>query len=845
MDTRRTRRLSRPAHLATSRNARALFLAAAAGCAMAQGASGQAVTTGFTYQGELQNGLAPADGAYDLRFRLYDALSGGSQLGSTLCVDNVQVAGGKFSVLLDFGAQFAGQQRFLDIQVRQDTGLNCSNTTGYSLLTPRQAMTATPYATYAPSAGTATTAANATQLNGQSASFYQDAGNLTSGTIADGRMASNVVRTNFSNSFTGTNVFTGFTTFSGAIQSTNPASVYVGDGAALSGLWRLGGNAGTNPATQFIGTSDNQPLAFRVNNQPALRFTPAGVPGTTFSPNILAGSPANTIDNALCTGAAIHAGGDTTYPNRIAGASSQAVIGGGINNSINPGYFATIAGGNNNTITNEGAFIGGGLQNIAGGQHSTVSGGWSNTASGQWAGVVSGVSNNASGQASIITGGGWNIAPGSGGAVLGGQFNTAGGYTSSVLGGTSNTANGAYSTSGGLRAKALHDGSFVWGGATDADFESTAPSQFLVRATNGVGINTNSPGARLNVFGSLPGVNIFTGDLAPFGSAGIESNFSNAGLAGNAVMFLAVDGQERFSVRGEGEAVVNSATGVFGVLDPQGATTGRPELRMYGGLAVDKVGVSVEAANTYAIVNLDNNFRLQDRATDAPSGAVRIDGRPLGGIQLFQFWHRPGSSTTESLAASLTSGGNFTAAGTITGTAKFFEIDHPTDPANKTLRHACIESDEYKNIYDGVATTDGAGYATITLPSWMTDLNENFRYQLTVIDENDSGDPLMWARIVRKIDATNTFMIRTSGAGMEVSWQVTGARKDAWARANPFTPEADKVGTEKGRYLTPEAFGRPASEGLNAGEAFEARAAAAAANAPARTVPTQADPNAH
>jgi hypothetical protein len=223
-----------------------------------------------------------------------------------------------------------------------------------------------------------------------------------------------------------------------------------------------------------------------------------------------------------------------------------------------------------------------------------------------------------------------------------------------------------------------------------------------------------------------------------------------------------------------------------------------------------------------------------------PSGAVRIDGRPIGGIQLFSSG-TAGNSTTETLAASLTSGGNFAAAGTITGTAKFFEIDHPTDPANKTLRHACIESDEYKNIYDGVATTDGSGYATITLPSWMTDLNENFRYQLTVIDETDSGDPLMWARVVRKVDASNTFMVRTSSGGMEVSWQVTGTRKDAWAKANPFTPENDKAGTDKGKFLTPEAFGRPASDGLNTGAAFEARAAQHAV--PARAVPTDSGTN--
>jgi hypothetical protein len=98
-----------------------------------------------------------------------------------------------------------------------------------------------------------------------------------------------------------------------------------------------------------------------------------------------------------------------------------------------------------------------------------------------------------------------------------------------VPGGANCLAQGALSAAMGNLAKAYHDGTFVWADSSNALFESTGPQQFLIRATNGVGINTNAPGARLNVFGSLPGVNIFTGDLAPFGSAGIESNFSTAG----------------------------------------------------------------------------------------------------------------------------------------------------------------------------------------------------------------------------------------------------------------------------------------------------------------------------
>ena len=37
--------------------------------------------TAFTYQGRLSDGGLPANGAYDLRFALFDAASDGNQIG--------------------------------------------------------------------------------------------------------------------------------------------------------------------------------------------------------------------------------------------------------------------------------------------------------------------------------------------------------------------------------------------------------------------------------------------------------------------------------------------------------------------------------------------------------------------------------------------------------------------------------------------------------------------------------------------------------------------------------------------------------------------------------------------
>ena len=51
---------------------------------------------------------------------------------------------------------------------------------------------------------------------------------------------------------------------------------------------------------------------------------------------------------------------------------------------------------------------------------------------------------------------------------------------------------------------------------------------------------------------------------------------------------------------------------------------------------------------------------------------------------------------------------------------------------------------------------------------------------------------------------------------MEVSWQVTGIRHDAYANAYRIPVEEDKAVGEQGYYLHPEVFGQPESKGISA-----------------------------
>ena len=132
--------------------------------AMASAVDVRAQSTEFTYQGRLLFGDVAATGSHDFEFVLWDAASGGSQLGPTVSLGAVNVNNGVFSVRVDFGNQFPGANRFLEIRVRQaGTGLP------FNSLAPRQAISSAPYAIKslnAENASSAHTAANANQLGG-------------------------------------------------------------------------------------------------------------------------------------------------------------------------------------------------------------------------------------------------------------------------------------------------------------------------------------------------------------------------------------------------------------------------------------------------------------------------------------------------------------------------------------------------------------------------------------------------------------------------------------------------------------------------------------------------------
>ena len=107
---------------------------------LAQGLLAQG--TAFTYKGRLTDNGTPTTGTYEMRFAIYDAASGGNQLGSPVTNSPVDVSDGLFTVMLDFGdGVFPGANRWLQIGVRTNSSIG-----GFTTLSPLQAFSASPYA---------------------------------------------------------------------------------------------------------------------------------------------------------------------------------------------------------------------------------------------------------------------------------------------------------------------------------------------------------------------------------------------------------------------------------------------------------------------------------------------------------------------------------------------------------------------------------------------------------------------------------------------------------------------------------------------------------------------------
>jgi hypothetical protein len=525
------------------------------------GTTGQApaqIPQTMSYQGVLTDGAGTPvpNGSYNITFNLYAVASGGTALWTE--TQSVQVDGGIFSVIL-------GSQTPLTDAFDQPYWLGVSVDGGQEF-SPRRELTSAAYSlnTRSIASGQAVTSLNA----------------LTDDVVLA----------------PGTNVSITTSTDSIIISSS-------GGGGSLD--WSLTGNAGTTAGTNFMGTTDDQALQFHVNGERALRLEPdpnspnilaghytnsidVGVWGAVIAGggnaaegNLVTdhygvvgggtnnyagdgGPDATNAAHATVAGGTINeaegmastvSGGSENWASgdfsTISGGASHSAFGihsvvGGGNQNVASGPIATIAGGENNIAGGNGAAIGGGMWNDVSGQRSVVGGGQQNVVSGDYATVGGGDSNLADGDLAVIAAGRFNVANGDLAAIGGGEYNSADGVSATIPGGANNVAAGGYSFAAGRKAQANHGGSFVWADSSDnAVFATTANNQFLIRASGGVGIGTNTPSQELEVAGSVkmdgfeltagPSVGyVLTSDATGQGTWQPVAGGSAWGLSGNA-----------------------------------------------------------------------------------------------------------------------------------------------------------------------------------------------------------------------------------------------------------------------------------------------------------------------
>jgi len=289
------------------------------------------------------------------------------------------------------------------------------------------------------------------------------------------------------------------------------------------------------------------------------------------------------------------------------------------------------------------------------------------------------------------------------------------------------------------------------------------------------GISTGTGGSEIHLRTATPGASGTASNL-PSTKMTISGN-GNVGIGTTAPSSDLSLGGEATRTFGMERRTVAEAAGNFLQVQAGGATVG----------ATNRSGGSLILSGGISTGNQGSVILLQTASpgpsgtfTNPPTTKMTIDGNGNVGIS-----------------------GNLSVGGTVSKGGGSFRIDHPLDPANKYLSHSFVESPDMMNVYNGNVRLDANGEAWVELPEWLEALNRDFRYQLTAL-----GAPGPNLYIGEKISG-NRFKIAGGRPGGEVSWQVTGIRKDAYANAYRIKVEEEKPLAQRGSYLHPELFGPP------------------------------------
>jgi hypothetical protein len=391
-----------------------------------------------------------------------------------------------------------------------------------------------------------------------------------------------------------------------------------------------------------------------------------------------------------------------------------------------------------------------------------------------------------------------------------------------------NSASNASTIGTGVSGYGYGQGRGVYGQSVSSNgVEGIGPtgvrgSSTLENATGVVGQADNGIGA-IGVHGiSSAGTGVLGASTNTYGVYGFTANHNSTGVRGdNGGGGHGVEGISNGTLTGVLGSNTGSGIGVLGVSDTGTAVAG-DSTKYYGVSGISLNNNSTLPGGTPCGSNhlgctggvVGNSFNGIPGKTFGVRGESDIGNGVEGIADSATGTGIVGSNSAAGGQAGFFVGkvevtGNIHASGTISATGgKPFKIDHPQDPENKYLYHTAIESPDMMNMYNGNITLDSNGEAVVKLPEYFQALNKDFRYQLTAVA---APGPNIY--IAEKVKG-NQFKIAGGTPGMEVSWQVTGVRKDPYAEKHRVPVEEVKPENERGYYLAPEVYGQPEEKGI-------------------------------
>jgi trimeric autotransporter adhesin len=312
-----------------------------------------------------------------------------------------------------------------------------------------------------------------------------------------------------------------------------------------------------------------------------------------------------------------------------------------------------------------------------------------------------------------------------------------------------------------------------------------------------LGLATASSGSTFGVYGSTvssAGFGVEGNATAGTGVAGVTSGPTGYGVYGaNAATTGAAYGVYGTTASTAGIGTVGQATAASGTTYGVYGSTVSPAGTAVYGTATGGTGVAggSSGATGYGVYGANNAtsgnaIGVYGNSSSATGIGVSANAT-AGGTALLAI--ATGGGTAGKFTGPVVINGNLTVNGTVSKLGGSFRIDHPLDPEHKYLYHSFVESPDMMNIYNGVVTLSHRGDAVVTLPEWFEALNRDFRYQLTCIG---GFAPVYVASEV----SGNQFKIGGGKAGMKISWQVTGIRKDAFANEHRIPVEENKAPVE-------------------------------------------------